>query len=231
MAIDPMTVVIRTDPAGGIVGVYTALPLTVVKVGTDNTGGQLRPKPLTDLKLEAMDVVAKLLDPYQHLTLAQRKAIAEAASDSLYDRLDSVPARRAHVRRCVEEQAIDDQLELISSDEDEAAKVLGLWPDTGAECDTEDDEEPAEEEPAEREVLWGRTTTDKVWHAFSVAPAKLPKGDKQVMTRYQGVPMCTTETVQIVGLIPMPVSQEPHPSGPSDLCPTCLARAKEQPAT
>lgn len=231
MTIDPTTVVIRTDPMGGIIGVYSALPITVVKLDTNNVGGKLPTKKLGELKPETVTGVEKMLDPYRHLTLDQRKAIVDAAVENLYDTLNGPSARLAHVKRYVEALSIGDQLEAVSSDEDAVNTTLGFVPETGEEYAEDDAKAKADDDADEDEVLWGRTTTDKVWHAFAVDPAKLPKTDKQVMTRYQGEPMCGIGTIQIVGVIPMPVDDPPHYGGESSLCQTCLAKSKETPAT
>jgi hypothetical protein len=177
--LDAMTVVIRTDPAGGIVGVYSALPLKVVKLSTDNTGGLLPTKKPDDLTLDVMEKVVTVLDPYVHLTLAQRKAIVDAAVENLDETLEERRDRRNFLRGHVEALPIDDQLETISSDEDVVSTTLGFDPETGFEYTGEaDDEEPPEQ------LVWVPENTTGVWHWLRQAAVEPEDRTQPMRTAY-----------------------------------------------
>lgn len=151
--IDPMTVVIRTNNLGDIVGVHTALPIKVVKIDADGKGGELYTRPLTELVREA--AVLAILDPYRHLTVLQREQIRDAALSALDEDIRNDGGYiRGVLRSYVEKLDVPDQLECISSNDDyQIVKVLGFVPETG-EPFTEDEEDAADDEDYTENLVW-----------------------------------------------------------------------------
>lgn len=141
--IGPMVVVIRTNDMGEITGIYTDLPLRIIKVGAGGHGGDLDSKTLEHLGPLERVTVFNVLDPYRHLTLTQRNRIRAEAFETLEHDLELDHVRVRKAREWVDAATIAERLALISSDEDVVAGRLGFRPDTG---DTYEDDPIDEDE-------------------------------------------------------------------------------------
>ncbi len=232
---DPMTVVIHVDPKGGIVNVFTELPLKIIQVAGDGNGGVIETNPHAGMLARITNAAEAILNPYRHLDHIQHDRIIDIAVRQLVDENANQDERFRKATNDVLNMSIQHRLDVCgraADDEDdvELDDLLGFNPVTGEDhprVGGKINVATIEPIPPAVHLHWGRTRLTKVWHFFSVLPKRTyPKSkDKTKELINEGKAACGEDVVVLSPLTPIKIGDTPEPSpGSSTVCANCIDR-------